>query len=90
MPNPYINFQLCKALRIWDVYSGSWIRILSILDPGSKFLPSRIRPPLPPRVVHPGFRGQKITGSRIRIRNTGYVAINDSLFAIIFYNFLFF
>jgi hypothetical protein len=39
----------------------------------------------PPRVVHPGsgswrsthpgFRSQKSTGSRIRIRNTGYLAI---------------
>jgi hypothetical protein len=35
--------RLWPVLRIRDVYPGSRIRIFSILDPGSKFIPSRIR-----------------------------------------------
>jgi hypothetical protein len=40
---------------------------MSIPAPGSDFFPSRIPDP---SYLHPGSRGQKGTGSRIRIRNT--------------------
>jgi hypothetical protein len=40
--NPKISC-FFAVLRIKDVYPGSRIRILSILDPGSEFYPSRIR-----------------------------------------------
>ncbi len=33
---------ILTVLRVWDVYHGSRIRLLSIPDPGSEFFPSRI------------------------------------------------
>jgi hypothetical protein len=53
------------VLRIRDVYPGSRIRTVSILDPESEFLHpgSRFRIFLP--IPDPGSRGQKGTGSRI-------------------------
>ncbi len=64
------------------------IRIFSIPDPGSKrfripdpdphqrilsiFHPSRIPDPGVEKSPDPGSRGRKVTGSRIRIRNTGF------------------
>jgi hypothetical protein len=53
------------VLRIRDVYPGSWV---SIPDPGSASKNLRILK----KCLVPVCRGQKGTGSRIRIRNTAY------------------
>ncbi len=59
----WANFQ-----RIVEVYTQKFFNMLSniwVWDPGSEI---RKKP-----IQDPGSRGQKSTGSRIRIRNTGNI-----------------
>jgi hypothetical protein len=77
---------LSSMLRIRDVYPGSEFfssRILSKnlrsrkYDPGCSYwirIPGPDPDFYPSRITDPGSRGQKGTGSRIRIRNTVYLA----------------